>query len=352
MNINKFINLNPAKIVLFSKNIFDISGGAERSMIAFLRNLSSNIEVIGFANNNTNDKLEIKKQFKIRALKYFFSINISLFPYFQYALHRSKLKQIAKTIDSKSTLVAQSLWAPVILNHFNGNKIYFARDETFYLKRGNYHEGIKYFLKIIYDFIELPFYMIFKHDQLMAIKNCNLIVANSNFMKTQILDIDNSLNVDVTYPDIDISNLKIKYEIAKTKKNSHDWFLGEGISMVGNTPDKGKSIFLKVANKFPDEKFYIFSKGLKKQIVKKNVSYIPWQENPATIYAVSKIILVPSKYDEAYGRVAAEAAALGLPCFVSGKGGLPEAVGTQESIFSNFKELVEKIRIKLNEVNS
>jgi glycosyltransferase involved in cell wall biosynthesis len=46
------------------------------------------------------------------------------------------------------------------------------------------------------------------------------------------------------------------------------------------------------------------------------------------VYGRTKILLVPSLWEEAYGRVATEAQLSGIPVITSNRGGLPEAVGT------------------------
>ncbi len=46
-----------------------------------------------------------------------------------------------------------------------------------------------------------------------------------------------------------------------------------------------------------------------------------------SVYAQTKILLTPSKVEEAWGRVASEAQYNGIPVLASDIGGLPEAVG-------------------------
>jgi glycosyltransferase involved in cell wall biosynthesis len=45
------------------------------------------------------------------------------------------------------------------------------------------------------------------------------------------------------------------------------------------------------------------------------------------VYGKCKILLAPSLWEEAYGRVATEAQFSGIPVVASNRGGLPEAVG-------------------------
>lgn len=46
------------------------------------------------------------------------------------------------------------------------------------------------------------------------------------------------------------------------------------------------------------------------------------------VYSRAKILLAPSKWEEAYGRVASEVQMSGIPVIASNRGGLPEAVGS------------------------
>ena len=49
--------------------------------------------------------------------------------------------------------------------------------------------------------------------------------------------------------------------------------------------------------------------------------------DPREIYAITKLLLVPSVTDEPFGRVAAEAMCNAIPPLVSDRGGLPDTVG-------------------------
>jgi glycosyltransferase involved in cell wall biosynthesis len=46
------------------------------------------------------------------------------------------------------------------------------------------------------------------------------------------------------------------------------------------------------------------------------------------VYAETKIVLVPSRWAEAWGRVVSEAQVSGIPALASDRGGLPESVGS------------------------
>jgi glycosyltransferase involved in cell wall biosynthesis len=58
-----------------------------------------------------------------------------------------------------------------------------------------------------------------------------------------------------------------------------------------------------------------------------NVTLHPSAPDMRAIYRQSRIMLVPSQWEEAFGRVAAEAQFSGIPVIGSDRGGLPEAIG-------------------------
>jgi glycosyltransferase involved in cell wall biosynthesis len=58
-----------------------------------------------------------------------------------------------------------------------------------------------------------------------------------------------------------------------------------------------------------------------------NVTLLPPQKDMRMIYGSCRILLAPSLWAEAYGRVATEAQFSGIPVIASNRGGLPEAVG-------------------------
>lgn len=58
-----------------------------------------------------------------------------------------------------------------------------------------------------------------------------------------------------------------------------------------------------------------------------NIDVRPGTGDPAELYGDARVLLVPSTYPEAWGRVAGEAQASGIPVIASALGGLPEAVG-------------------------
>jgi glycosyltransferase involved in cell wall biosynthesis len=59
----------------------------------------------------------------------------------------------------------------------------------------------------------------------------------------------------------------------------------------------------------------------------KNITLLDRTDDMKTVYGRTKILLAPSTWEEAWGRVASEAHCSGIPVVGSRRGGLPEAIG-------------------------
>jgi glycosyltransferase involved in cell wall biosynthesis len=100
---------------------------------------------------------------------------------------------------------------------------------------------------------------------------------------------------------------------------------------------KGVDIFLEVARRLPDERFLLVESWplsaealaeLRKKLAPlPNVEF--WRRVPdaEAIYRRTRMLLIPSVWAEAFGRVAIEAQSCGIPVIASRRGGLPESVG-------------------------
>jgi glycosyltransferase involved in cell wall biosynthesis len=64
-----------------------------------------------------------------------------------------------------------------------------------------------------------------------------------------------------------------------------------------------------------------------------NLHWMPNTPDPRQFYALSKLMLMPSLWNEAFGLVAVEAMINGIPVLGSNRGGLPEAIGNGGFIF-------------------
>ena len=113
------------------------------------------------------------------------------------------------------------------------------------------------------------------------------------------------------------------------------------VTVVNPSPHKGAALFARLAAMLgaarPDIPLLIVESGRSAQMLADvpglalaqypQILTIPALPNPRDIYALTRILLVPSLFDEPFGRVAAEAMLNGIPPLVSDRGGLPETVG-------------------------
>src|SRR5262249_34209408 len=65
----------------------------------------------------------------------------------------------------------------------------------------------------------------------------------------------------------------------------------------------------------------------------KNLNGMHSTSRPREFYAQSRVVLVPSLWEETFGRVAAEALANGVPVLASRRGALPETLGDAGFLF-------------------
>jgi glycosyltransferase involved in cell wall biosynthesis len=111
----------------------------------------------------------------------------------------------------------------------------------------------------------------------------------------------------------------------------------ENVTFINPHPQKGRDIALEIAKRCPEIPFafveaWPLEGNLKRELLQKlaslpNVTLLPAQKDMRNLYGKCKILLVPSIWEEAYGRVAPEAQISGIPVVASARGGLPEAVG-------------------------
>jgi FkbM family methyltransferase len=104
------------------------------------------------------------------------------------------------------------------------------------------------------------------------------------------------------------------------------------ITMVNPCAVKGISIFLALADRFPEARFAAVptwgttGEDLAKLRARPNVTVIPPVENMDDVYRQTRIMLVPSIWAEARSRVILEAMSRGIPVMASNAGGLAEAM--------------------------
>lgn len=103
------------------------------------------------------------------------------------------------------------------------------------------------------------------------------------------------------------------------------------ISMICRSlSQKGFCLFLNIAKNMPEKEFLlkadIEAKVLFKNANIHNVKVVPWVQDINAIYDETRILLVPSLWEESFGMVIAEAMACGIPVIANDVGGVREAL--------------------------
>lgn len=109
------------------------------------------------------------------------------------------------------------------------------------------------------------------------------------------------------------------------------------VVFINPHPDKGLEVALAVAKSCPDIPFLFIETWIMSAEERAtldaalaplgNVALVPRTRDMRTVYSKARVVLAPSRWAEAFGRIAAEAHVSGIPVIASDRGGLPEAVG-------------------------
>lgn len=112
-----------------------------------------------------------------------------------------------------------------------------------------------------------------------------------------------------------------KYQVARPAADK--------ITFVNLIPIKGVDVFWQVAEAMPTRQFLAVKGGYGKQTILRmpNVTVVDNTDDMRTIYAQTRILLVPSRY-ESWGRVGVEAMTSGIPVIASRTPGLRESLGS------------------------
>lgn len=111
----------------------------------------------------------------------------------------------------------------------------------------------------------------------------------------------------------------------------------ENVTFINPHPRKGLDTALHLAQNCPDIPFVFVESwmtgGESRDRLRARISSLPNVKlHPATsdmksVYGKARIVIAPSQWEEAFGRVAVEPQFSGIPVIASARGGLPEAVG-------------------------
>jgi glycosyltransferase involved in cell wall biosynthesis len=111
------------------------------------------------------------------------------------------------------------------------------------------------------------------------------------------------------------------------------------ITMVNPVAEKGGELFRSIAERMPDHLF-LAVRGWKVGKIQyadldlDNVTVCGPFDRMGSVYAATRLFLMPSQWEEAFGRVAVEAMMNGIPVISSDRGALPEVVGDAGTVLT------------------
>ncbi|MBN1354200.1 MAG: glycosyltransferase family 4 protein [Candidatus Omnitrophica bacterium] len=316
------------QVLIFGDNILYRYGGAEKSaylLTDYLQRLCGlEVRVISGRSDHLDKNLDKYPYKNIEEMDFFFNRQ---FPYFKYWVNSIIYKRNFKK-KSSGLLLAQSSAAPMAINSFNGPSVYFVRDELSLNINRCYEKRLKKRIKFsIRRLIDYPFFMHYSAENRKAMGKANLIVANSRYMADRVRQ-EFGCDKIIALSTVDIGSL----DSIKTPPVSERPY----ITLVGSSEVKGISIFKRIARLLPRYKFLLIGRSYSHH-TEGNITYHGFVNDIVELFRKTRILLVPSVWIEAFGRVSVEAQALGIPVIVSRRGGLPETVPSAEYTVSDYR---------------
>lgn len=325
------------KVLYIGSSLFTTTTGGEISIRLLIDKLSltHNIVTICLAKEK-NDIIKKNIHYKMEKLPKI--LNQKLFPYHlkRYLLDvyfQKKIKDFLRTYTPDIVICQNIPIDPAILPKKVRNIFFIRSCEDFSLWEGWYGPFGK-----VHKLYNNMFFKIRNNKGIKTLKNVDLLISNSFFMKKYLKKMD--IKSEVIYPFIKLHNYKYK-----TIKNHH-LLKKKYITFIKPVYEKGVEIALKITKELPKREFLFVgeSTSMHKKILReihelKNVKFIEWVQDMRNIYQQTRVIIMPSIWEEAFGRIPIEAGINGIPTIASKRGGIPESVGKEGIIIEDFQNI-------------
>lgn len=287
-------------------------GGAEESMRTLFEDLAVNHEAIlfGHANQEVGHDNAVTQRV--------FTADTNLSPIFRlpamylefYLRFKRELKQFRPSI-----IFAQHELA-LLGARQNAPQVLFLRDESLLYSKPSKHntEG-----RVANQAVSAAQQRLYGE----VIHGSDLVIANSEHTAEKYVQQWN-ISPEVVYPFVNVSEFKVETT-------------GEKILHVNPSMNKGIDVTLKVADHLQEKDFLVVGRKPSSDILKcirdrPNVEYWGYVDDMRDVYRQTKLLLMPSRWEEPFGRIPIESGISGIPALCSGSGGLKEAVGDDDLI--------------------
>jgi glycosyltransferase involved in cell wall biosynthesis len=167
-----------------------------------------------------------------------------------------------------------------------------------------------------------------------AIRNADLIIVNSEYMRLIVQSHFNSTRTRVIYPP-----LSTIFNHPQAQSVDPPPFT---VGFVTRNAGKNLPFVVSLADAMPKAAFKVFGPLTSVPPHPSNVEFMGWFPDRLEMFSRALVWLVPSKWPEPFGMVSIEAQAAGRSVLVSKRGGLPETVPTSNYVLSTFDRALWK----------
>ncbi len=324
-------------ILYIGSSLFTTTTGGEISARLLISKLSLTHNIVTICLDKEKNDI-IKKNIHYKMLKLPKILNQKLFPhhlkgYLVDVCMQKKIKNFLITYTPDIVICQNIPINPAILPKKVRNIFFIRSCEDFSLWEGWYGPFGK-----IHKLYNNMFFKIRNNRGIKTLKNVDLLISNSFFMKKYLKKM--GIKSEVIYPFIRLDDYKYK------TINNHHLVKKKYITFIKPVYEKGVEIALRIAKALPKREFLFVGEStrMSRKILKeinelKNVKFIEWVQDTRNIYQQASVIIMPSIWEEAFGRIPIEAGINGIPIIASKRGGIPESVGKEGIIIEDFQNI-------------